>query len=194
MTPDARCRSNPFHRREGNMDLPGASYFYTLAQVGITFAGFAAILMTLRQMRGASLSKFHLWVAQSYVTSGMVTAMNALLSPLLFGLGLSERMTWQVASFLIAVQSIVLIVLAPGQWRAAEGGPLLTRVKVQIALGLLINAALLANAAGWPFAPFGGPVMLAISWNLFAFFAQFAESIRFFFEEEEKAVEKSRGS
>jgi hypothetical protein len=132
------------------MDLPGSSYFYTLAQVGITFAGFAAILMTLRQMRGASLSKFHLWVAQSYVTSGMVTAMNALLSPLLFGMGFSERMTWQIASVLIAVQSIVLIVLAPSQWRAAEGGPLLMRVKVQMALGLLINAGLLANAAGWP--------------------------------------------
>jgi len=175
------------------MDLLGAGYFYTLAQVGITFAGFAAILMTLRQMRGASLSKFHLWVAQSYVTSGMVTAMNALLSPLLFGVGFSERMTWQIASGLIAAQSIVLIILAPGQWRAAEGGPLLMRVKVQLALGLLINAALLSNAVGWPYAPFGGPIMLAISWNLFAFFAQFAESIRFFFfEEEEKAIEKSR--
>ena len=166
------------------MDLPGASYFYTLAQVGITFAGFAAILMTLRQMRGASLSKFHLWVAQSYVQSGMVTAVNALLSPLLFGMGFSERMTWQIASILIAAQSIVLIVLAPGQWRAADGGPLQTRVKIHIGLGLLINAALLSNAAGWPFAPFGGAIMLAISWNLFAFFAQFAESIRFFFEEE----------
>jgi hypothetical protein len=166
------------------MDLPGASYFYTLAQVGITFAGFAAILMTLRQMRGASLSKFHLWVAQSYVQSGMVTAVNALLSPLLFGMGFSERMTWQIASILIAAQSIVLIVLAPGQWHAADGGPLQTRVKIHIGLGLLINAALLSNAAGWPFAPFGGAIMLAISWNLFAFFAQFAESIRFFFEEE----------
>src|SRR5882762_7014610 len=100
--------------REAMMDLPGASYFYTLAQVGITFAGFAAILMTLRQMRGASLSKFHLWVAQSYVQSGMVTAVNALLSPLLFGMGFSERMTWQIASALIAAQSIALIVLAPG--------------------------------------------------------------------------------
>src|SRR6266699_1737743 len=119
----------------GKMDLPGAGYFYTLAQVGITFAGFAAILMTLRQMRGASLSKFHLWVAQSYVTSGMVTAMNALLSPLLFGMGLSERMTWQIASGLIAVQSVVLMVVVPGQWRAAEGGPLLTRVKVHIGFG-----------------------------------------------------------
>ena len=166
------------------MDLPGAGYFYTLAQVGITFAGFAAILMTIRQMRGVSMLKFHLWVARSYVQSGMVTAMNALLSPLLFGLGLSERMTWQVASVIIAVQSIVLIVLAPGQWRAATDRPLETRVKIHIALGLLINVALLANAAGWPFEPMGGLVMLAVSWNLFAFFLQFAESIRFFFEEE----------
>jgi hypothetical protein len=168
------------------MDLPGASYFYTLAQVGITFAGFAAILMSLRQMRGASLSKFHLWVAQSYVQSGMVTAVNALLSPLLFGMGFSERITWQIVSVLIAVQSIVLIALAPSQWRAATKDPLQMRVKIQIALGLVINAALLANAAGWPFSPFGGPIMLAISWNLFAFFAQFAESIRFFFKEEDK--------
>jgi hypothetical protein len=166
------------------MDLPGAGYFYTLAQVGITFAGFAAILMTIRQMRGVSMSKFHLWVARSYVQSGMVTAMNALLPPLLFGLGLSERMTWQVASAIIAVQSIVLIVLAPGQWRAATDRPLEMRVKIQVGLGLLMNVALLANVAGWPFEPMGGLVMLAVSWNLFAFFLQFAESIRFFFEEE----------
>jgi hypothetical protein len=166
------------------MDLPGAAYFYTLAQVGITFAGFAAILMTVRQMRGVSMSKFHLWVARSYVQSGMVTAMNALLSPLLFGLGLSERMTWQVASAVIAVQSIVLIVLAPGQWRAATDRPVDMRLKIQVGLGLLINVALLANVAGWPFEPMGGLVMLAVSWNLFAFFLQFAESIRFFFEEE----------
>src|SRR4030088_347848 len=109
MTPDARCTPC----REGIMELPGAGYFYTLAQVGITFAGFAAILMTLRQMRRASLCKFHLWVAQSYVTSGMVTAMNALLSPMLFGLGFSEGLTWQIASPLLAVQSVVLIVPAP---------------------------------------------------------------------------------
>jgi hypothetical protein len=166
------------------MDLPGAGYFYTLAQVGITFAGFAAILMTVRQMQGVSLSKFHLWVARSYVQSGMVTAMNAMLSPLLFGLGLSERMTWQAASVIIAVQSIVLIAMAPRQWRSVTDQPLQFRVKVHIVLGLLINVALLANAAGRPFEPMGGVVMLAVSWNLFAFFAQFAESLRFFFEEE----------
>jgi hypothetical protein len=166
------------------MDLPGAAYFYTLAQVGISFAGFAAILMSLRDMRGTGMSKFHLWVARSYVQSGLVTAMNALLSPLLYGLGLSERMTWQVASAFIGLQSLVLISLAPRQWRSVTDRPIDTRLKIQIGFGLIINMLLLANALGWPFPPMGGLVMLAVSWNLFAFFAQFAESIRFFFEEE----------
>ena len=169
----------------GGMDLPGAGYFYTLAQVGISFAGFAAILMSLRAMRGAGMSKFHLWVARSYVQSGLVTAMNGLLPPLLFGLGLSERMTWQVASAFIGLQSLVLLTMAPRQWRSVTSRPINVRLKVQIGFGWIINMLLLANAVGWPFQPIGGLVMLAISWNLFAFFAQFAESIRFFFEEEE---------
>ena len=106
------------------MDLPGASYLFTLAQVGITFAGFAALLMALRQMHGAGMSKFHLWVARSYVQSGLVTAMNAMLAPLLYALGLSQTMTWQAASAFIALQSLFLIALAPGQWRKATSRPL----------------------------------------------------------------------
>ena len=168
------------------MDLPGASYFYTLAQIGITFSGFAALLMALRQMRGSDLTKFQLWVTRAYVQSGLVTAMNAMLSPLLYGLGLSLDMTWQVASAFVAVQSLVLIGLVPKQWREATMRPMDTRVKAHIGLGVLINAVLLMNAIGWPFQPMGGVVMFAISWNLFAFFAQFARSLDFFFEEVEQ--------
>jgi hypothetical protein len=40
--------------------------------------------MGLRQMRGASMSKFHLWVARSYIQSGLITAINAMLSPMLY--------------------------------------------------------------------------------------------------------------
>ena len=168
------------------MDLPGASYFYTLAQIGITFSGFSALLMALRQMRGSDLTKFQLWVTRAYVQCGLVTAMNAMLSPLLYGLGFSVEMTWQVTSVFVAVQSLVLIGMVPAQWRAATLRPMDMRVKAHIGLGLLINAVLLMNAIGWPFEPSGGPVMFAISWNLFAFFAQFARSIDFFFEEAEQ--------
>lgn len=168
------------------MDLPGASYFYTLAQIGITFSGFAALLMALRQMRGSEMSKFQLWVTRAYVQSGLVTAMNAMLSPLLYGLGFTLDMTWQLASAFIAVQSFVLIGMVPRQWREATARPVDMRVKVHISFGLLINALLLLNVTGWPYSPSGGLVMLAISWNLFAFFAQFARSIDFFFEEAEE--------
>ena len=168
------------------MDLPGAGYFYTLAQIGIAFSGFAALLMGLRQMRGAAMSKFHLWVTRAYVQSGMVTAVNAMLSPLLYGIGASVEQTWQMASAFIAVQSAVLLLMAPRQWRDCTNRPMDTRLKIHIGLGLAINAILLLNVDGLAVSPSGGPVMFAISWNLFAFFAQFTRSIDFFFEEVEQ--------
>ena len=168
------------------MDLPGASYFFTLAQIGITFSGFAALLMALRQMRGSEMSKFQLWVTRAYVQAGLVTAMNAMLSPLIYGLGFTLDLTWQMASVFVAVQSLVLLAMVPRQWREVTHRPLDMRVKVHIGFGTVINALLLMNAIGWPFQPTGGLVMLAISWNLFAFFPQFARSIDFFFEEAEQ--------
>jgi hypothetical protein len=114
-----------------------------------------------------------------------VTAMNAMLAPLLFGLGLGEVETWRATSLLIGIPALVMLCLAPRQWRQATAMPVRPRLMVQIALGLLVNGALLFNAAGWPFPPGGGLVMLAVSWNLFGFFLQFAESVKFFFDEEE---------
>jgi hypothetical protein len=164
------------------MELPHAVYFYALAQVGITFAGFATILMALRETRGRGMSKFHLWVAKSYIQSGLVTAVSAMLPPLLYGLGLSETQTWQAASLLVGLPALAMLFLAPGQWRATTVLPVRPRLWVQIVLGVLINGALLFNAAGWPGPPGGGLLMLAVSWNLFGFFAQFAESVNFFFD------------
>ena len=168
------------------MELPHAAYFYTLAQIGIAFAGFATILMALRESRGRPMSGFDLWVAQSYIQSGLVTAVCAMLPPLLFGFGLSEGRTWQVASLLIGLPSLAMLLLAPGQWRARTDMPIRPRLWVQIGVGLIINLALLCNAAGWPWRADGSFVMLAVSWNLFGFFAQFAESVNFFVEQDER--------
>jgi hypothetical protein len=167
------------------MELPHEAYFYTLATVGITFAGFASILMALRQDRTSGMSRFHLWVAKSYIQSGLFTAMCALIGPLLFALGLSQDMTWRAASLLIGLPSLAMLTTAPRQWRAASQMPVSLRVWIQIAIGVIVNLLLLFNAAGWPRPPQGGLVMLAVSWNLFAFFIQFAESVNFFFEDEQ---------
>ena len=166
------------------MDLPNAAHFYTLAPSRLAFAGFATILMALRETRGRPMSKFDLWVAKSYIQSGLVTATSAMLSPMLFAFGLGERLTWQCASLLIGIPALAMMLQAPGQWRARTDMPVHLRLKVQIGIGLIVNGALLFNAAGWPMPPSGSFLMLAISWNLFGFFAQFAESVNFFFEDE----------
>jgi hypothetical protein len=168
------------------MDIPGSDYFYTLAQVGITFSGFSALLIAVQQMRGVSLSGFHKWVAKIFIQSGMVTTANAMLAPLLYGMGLSEDVTWRAASAIIVISSVIRIWRLPGQWRAATNRPMELRVIVHVWLILLLNVALVMNALGWPFAPSGGLVMFTISWNLFAFFFQFAGSLRFFFDEEDE--------
>ena len=167
------------------MELPQAGYFYTLAQIGITFAGFVTILVALRESRGGGMSKFHLWVAKSYIQSGLVTAVSAMLPPLLFALDLNEGQTWAAASLLIGLPALGMLMLAPSQWRATTDMPIRPRLIIQIVLGVGINGALLFNAAGWPVPPGAGLVMLAVSWNLFGFFAQFAESVNFFFGAEE---------
>ena len=168
------------------MDVPGADYFYTLAQVGITFSGFSALLIAVQQIRGVSLSGFHKWVARIFIQSGMVTTANAMLAPLFFGMGASLDITWRLTSIVIVISSIIRIWRLPAQWRAATNRPLEVRVIVHVWLILLLNVALVVNAMGWPFAASGRIVMFSISWNLFAFFFQFAESVRFFFDEEDE--------
>lgn len=164
--------------------LPHEAYFYALATVAITFAGFASILLALRQGRGAPLSRFHLWVAKAYIQSGLITAISAMLPPLLYGLGMDEILTWRACSLLIGLPALALLVTAPREWRRVSDKPVPTRLWVQIIFGVGVNLALLANAAGWPHPPAVGLVMLGVSWNLFVFFIQFAESVNFFFEEE----------
>ena len=160
------------------MDLPHEGYFYALATVGITFAGFATILMALREGRGSGMSRFHVWVAKSYIQSGLVTAFCSMLPPLLFAFGMNIDLTWRASSLLIGLPALGMLATAPREWRKVTDQPIRPRLWVQIVLGTLINSYLLLNAAGWPLAPAAGPVMLAVSWNLFSYFAQRSEERR----------------
>jgi hypothetical protein len=42
------------------MELPGSAYLYTLATLAMTFAGFCAIVIVLRQTTGQHISGFHI--------------------------------------------------------------------------------------------------------------------------------------
>jgi hypothetical protein len=44
------------------MELPGAAYLYALAALSITFSGFSAPLMVLRQVSGGKVSSFDVFL------------------------------------------------------------------------------------------------------------------------------------
>lgn len=49
------------------MELKGASYLYTLATLMVTFAGFSALLLIVRQAAGARLSSLDRFLTRTVV-------------------------------------------------------------------------------------------------------------------------------
>jgi hypothetical protein len=49
------------------MEVKGAGLLYTLATLSVTFAGFAALLLMLRQSAGAGLSALDRFLARTVV-------------------------------------------------------------------------------------------------------------------------------
>ncbi len=64
------------------MELRGASYLYTLATLMITFAGFAALLLIIRQGAGAQLSVLDRFITRTVVGHLFILTAGAL-SPVL---------------------------------------------------------------------------------------------------------------
>jgi len=52
---------------EGAHGIAGSTYLYTLATLSVTFAGFCAIVIVLRQTAGKELSGWHLVLTRLYI-------------------------------------------------------------------------------------------------------------------------------
>jgi hypothetical protein len=129
------------------LELPNAGFLYTLALLAMTFVGFTAIVMILRQSLGASLAPFDALVARFFMAWGFFIAYAAMLPPLLAMFDVQPRTLWRIAS---AASGLVIIALSYGY-------PLLrfrvmherasTFVRWQTAVAALVGVVLLANAA-----------------------------------------------
>src|SRR5580692_4372953 len=96
-----------------NMEIKGATLLYTLAGVMITFAGFSALLLSVRQAAGARLSLLDRFLAKTVMTHVFVLTAGALL-PALFALyDIPENRIWRVSSVLFALPMLLLQVTYP---------------------------------------------------------------------------------
>jgi len=103
------------------MEFKGATLLYTLAGLMITFAGFSALLLTLRPAAGARLSLLDRYLAKTVMTYIFVLTAGALLPALLSLYDIPEKSIWKWSAVLFAVPMLVLQVTYPHRRRKVVG-------------------------------------------------------------------------
>lgn len=125
------------------MEVKGAVLLYTLAGLMITFAGFAALLLGIRQAAGARLSVLDRFLAKTVLTNMFALAAGALLPPLLGLYGLPEERVWRIAAVLFGLPMLLLLSSFPRRRRKAVGkGPPPAIFAVFVVLGSAVIAAM----------------------------------------------------
>ncbi len=90
----------------------------------VTFAGFFALLLMLRQSVGVRLSSLDRLLAKTVVTHLFVLTAGALLPPLLALYGIPESWIWKISAVLFALPMLSRLLTYPHQRRkAANSGP-----------------------------------------------------------------------
>jgi hypothetical protein len=105
-------------RHGGTMELPGTSYLCTLALLGMTFMGFAAIVMLLRQTLGRDLRAFDVLFARAYMEFAVIVSMGAMLPALLMLWDLPIGAVWRLSSGLVGLPLLVIALGYPARRRA----------------------------------------------------------------------------
>ncbi|MGB6605519.1 MAG: hypothetical protein WA747_02955 [Steroidobacteraceae bacterium] len=125
------------------MDASG--YLYTIATVGMTFAGLSVLTMILRQMLGGRMTKFDSFVTRTWVQLGFMTTFGSILPPLLILFGATAPIAWRVSSGVMAVLLGSWALTFPRRRHAVNP----TRLPLQVVISTLAMAivalALAAN-------------------------------------------------
>jgi hypothetical protein len=102
-------------------DVPGATFLYTLATLMVTFAGFSALLLSIRQAIGAHLSALDRFLTRTTVGHALVLTGGSLLPPLLQLYGLPGAWIWKACALIFGVPYLVLLLTFPRRRVAATG-------------------------------------------------------------------------
>jgi hypothetical protein len=126
--------------------VDASGYLYTIATVGMTFAGLSVLTMILRQMLGGRMTKFDTHVARTWIELGFMTTFGSILPPLLILLGAPALIAWRISSGVMAVILGSWALTFPRRRYAVNS----TRLPLQVVIFLvamdIAALALVANA------------------------------------------------
>ncbi len=126
------------------MDASG--YLYTIATVGMTFAGLSVLTMILRQMIGGQLTKFDSFVTRTWVHLGFMTTFGSILAPLLMLFGAAAPIAYRISSGVVAVILGSFALTFPRRRHAVNPRPLPLQVVMFLLAMDMVALALAANA------------------------------------------------
>jgi membrane associated rhomboid family serine protease len=130
--------------------MEASGYLYTIAAVGMSFAGLSVLTMILRQILGGQMTKFDSFVARTWVQLGFMITFGSILPPLLALLEVSTPMVWRISSGLMAIILGCWALTFPRRRLATNPTPLPIPVIIFVAAMGLIALALAANAITMP--------------------------------------------
>src|SRR3984885_3105085 len=126
------------------MEVKGAPLLYTLAALMITFAGFSALLLSVRQAAGSKLSLLDRYLAKTVMTYIFVLTAGALLPPLFALYDIQEKWIWRGSAVLFALPMLSLQVTYPYRRHKVIGqGPPPAIFAVFVVLGSAVTLAML---------------------------------------------------
>ena len=127
------------------MELKGASFLYTLAALMVTFAGFSALLLIIRQVAGANLSVLDRFLARTTIGHLMVLTAGALLPPLLALYDIPDLWIWKASAVVFGLPMLTLLLTFRRRRLASTGKPPPTIVQIAF-IGLSSAATAIAMA------------------------------------------------
>jgi hypothetical protein len=131
-------------------NVEASGYLYTIAAVGMSFAGLSVLTMILRQILGGQLTKFDSFVARSWIHLGFMITLGSILPPLFALFEISTPMAWRIPSGLMAIILGCWALTFPRRRLATKSTRLPTQVIIFLAAMVLIALALAANAIAVP--------------------------------------------
>lgn len=126
--------------------MDASSYLYTIATVGMTFAGLSVLTMILRQLLGGRITKWDSWVTRTWIQLGFMTTFGAILPPLLVLFAAPAPIVWRISSGIMAVILGSWALTFPRRRQAVNPTPLPLQVVIYVLSMDIAALALAANA------------------------------------------------
>jgi hypothetical protein len=155
------------------MEVKGAALLYTLATLAVTFAGFAALLLIIRQSAGGGLSALDRFFARTVVGHFFWLAAGAIFPPLLALYDVPDTTVWKASAVLFGLPMLAILLSFPNRRLAATGSPVPLRIRAVMVMGGAVTvAAMIAAVLGnlpHPAAAYATAITINFLTHVFAF-------------------------